>query len=466
MLNISNNKLNERVDLSQYECGKQAFGKEHYKAFNRFLVTFGIIGLIILFLPWTQNINAPGLVTTLTPDQRPQTIQSPIPGRIEKWYVKEGEKVKKGDTILFISEIKNEYFDPNLVTRTNQQIKAKNSSVLSYSEKVNALNNQIAALSNERELKYKQAQNKLLQSKLKAKSDSIDFEAAKTNLSIAEKQFNRTQQLQTEGLKSVTEVEEKRLKLQETQAKLISQENKFLAAKNEIINAEVELNRINAEYIDKISKARSDKFTAQSNQFDAEAQVSKLESDYTNYSIRNDLYYIKAPQDGYINKAIKAGIGETFKEGEQLVGIMPSTYDIAIETFVDPIDLPLIHVGEKFRVQFDGWPAIVFSGWPNVSYGTYGAEVVAIERFISPNGKFRVLLSPDKDDHKWPEAIRVGSGARTIGLLDDVPIWYEIWRQLNGFPPNYYTPATKDKNSAVTPTAASNAASNSTSTKK
>lgn len=440
MLNISNNKLDDRLDLTKYECGKKAFGKEHFKAFNRFLITFGIIGIIILFLPWTQNITAPGMVTTLTPDQRPQTIQSPIPGRIEKWYVREGDFVNKGDTILHISEVKNEYFDPNLVERTDQQIKAKSSSVTSYSEKVKALNTQISALINEKQLKLKQAKNKLLQARLKTKSDSIDFEAAKTNLGIAETQFNRTQQLQSEGLKAITDVEAKRLKLQETQAKLISQENKFLASKNEIINAQVELNRIDAEYADKISKARSDKFTAQSNQFDAEAQVSKLESDYTNYSIRNDMYYIKAPQDGFINKAIKGGIGETFKEGEQLVGIMPSKYDIAIETFVDPIDLPLVHLGEEFRVQFDGWPAIIFSGWPNVSYGTYGAKVVAIERFISPNGKFRVLLAPDEDDYAWPEAIRVGSGARTIGLLEDVPIWFELWRQLNGFPPNYYQP--------------------------
>ncbi|MGB2683812.1 MAG: biotin/lipoyl-binding protein [Olleya sp.] len=440
MLNISTNSVNKNVDISRYTSVQRALTRRHYKHFNRLLIIFGVIGIIILFLPWTQNITASGLVTTLTPDQRPQTIQSPIPGRIEKWFVKEGDFVAKGDTILFISEIKNEYFDPNLVERTSQQIKAKSSSVQSYAGKVNALNNQISALANERKLKLEQAENKLLQSKLKVKSDSIDFEASKTNLGIAQKQFERTQQLQTEGLKAVTDVEEKRLKLQETQAKLISQENKYLAAQNEIINAKVELNRISAEYSDKISKAQSDKFTAESSGFDAEAQVTKLENDFTNYSMRNDMYYIKAPQDGYINKAIKAGIGETFKEGEQLVGISPSNFDIAIETFINPIDLPLVHEGEVFRVQFDGWPAIIFSGWPNVSYGTYGAKVVAIERFISPNGKFRVLLAPVENEHKWPEAIRVGSGARAIGLLEDVPIWFELWRQLNGFPPNYYQP--------------------------
>lgn len=445
MLNISHNPVNKKVDLSKYQSHRKVFHKRHFKHFNRFLMAFAIVGVIILFLPWTQNINSRGLVTTLTPDQRPQTIQSPIPGRIEKWFVREGDMVKKGDTILFISEIKNEYFDPNLVNRTGQQIKAKEASVTSYGFKVNSLNNQIGALRNERKLKLEQAQNKLLQAKLKVKSDSIDFEASKIDLQIAERQIGAIQNLYDEGLKSLTELEEKKSKFQEKQAKLISQENKYLASKNQVINAMVEINRVQAEYIDKISKAESDKFTAQSNQFDAEAQVTKLESDFTNYEIRNDMYYITAPQDGFINRAIKGGIGETFKEGEQLVGIMPSNYDVAVEMFVEPIDLPLVHLGEKVRVQFDGWPVIVFSGWPNISYGTYGAEVVAIERFISPNGKFRVLVAPDKNDHEWPEEIRVGSGAMTIALLEDVPIWFELWRKLNGFPPNYYQPEGTEK---------------------
>ncbi|TXE20223.1 HlyD family efflux transporter periplasmic adaptor subunit [Psychroserpens burtonensis] len=440
MLNISNNKLNTKIDLSKYKSAQKVFHKRHFKHFNRFLKAFAIVVFIIMFLPWTQNINSRGRVTTLTPDQRPQTIQSPIPGRIEKWHVREGDFVKKGDTILFISEVKNEYFDPDLVNRTGQQIKAKEASVNSYGFKVNALNNQIGALSRERQLKLEQAENKLLQSKLKVQSDSNDLVAVIIDLSIAERQIGAIQNLYDEDLKSLTELEEKRSKFQEKQAKRISQENKFLVAKNEVINAKVEINRVRAEYAEKISKAQSDKFTAESNGFDAEAQVTKLESDFTSYEIRNDMYYIKAPQNGYINKAIIGGIGETFKEGQRLVGIMPSDYDLAVETFVNPIDLPLIHLNEKVRVQFDGWPAIIFSGWPNVSYGTYGAKVVAIENFISENGKFRILLAPDETDHEWPEAIRVGSGAKTIALLEDVPIWFELWRNLNGFPPNYYQP--------------------------
>jgi len=440
MLNISPNKLNRKIDLMRFKSAQKVFHMRHYKHFNRFLLAFSLIGFIVLFLPWTQTISGTGYLTTRNPEHRPQTIQSPIPGRIEKWYVQEGDFVEKGDTILFISEVKNEYFDPNLISRTGDQIKSKSMAVTSYQGKVKALNSQIGALINERVLKLEQARNKLLQSKLKVQSDSIDLEAAKTNIQIAKRQYDRVVQLEGEGLKAVTDVEEKKLKLQETQAKLISQENKLLASRNEILNATVEISRVRAEYTDKISKAQSDMFTAQSNQFDGEAQVTKLENEYSNYEIRSAMYYIRAPQSGYINKALQAGIGETFKEGDRLVGIMPSNYDLAVETFVAPIDLPLLHVGEKVRIQFDGWPAIVFSGWPNVSYGTYGGQVIAIETFISDNGKYRILIAPDAEDHEWPKDIRVGSGANTLALLEDVAIWYELWRQLNGFPPNYYQP--------------------------
>ncbi|MGB5417343.1 HlyD family secretion protein, partial [Algibacter sp.] len=278
MLNISHNQLNKKIDLAAYKSGKKIMNIKYYKYFNRFLLAAAIIGFIVLFLPWTQNITGQGIVTTLKPNQRPQHIQSQIPGRIEAWYVQEGDEVKKGDTILRISEVKSEYFDDRLMERTNDQIQAKSSSVTAYGGKVDALNRQISALRNEQTLKLEQTKNKLMQSHLKVKSDSIDLEAAKTNLKIAETQFNRIETLQEEGLKAVKDVEEKRLKLQETQAKLISQENKYLASQNEVINARLELSRTNAAFTDKISKAQSDMFTAQSSGFDTQAQVTKLEN--------------------------------------------------------------------------------------------------------------------------------------------------------------------------------------------
>lgn len=443
MLNISNNSVSKNIDLTAFKSGKDIFTKHYHKRFKKFLLVFSSVILVILFLPWTQNISGKGNVTTLTPNQRPQTLQSQIPGRIEQWFVREGDFVKKGDTILRISEIKSDYFDNQLTQRTKDQLNIKTESVNAYKNKVIALENQINALQRERGLKLEQAKNKLAQAHLKVKSDSIDLQAAQTKNGIAKIQFERAVNLQKEGLKAVKDVEEKRAKLQEATAKFISQQNKYLVSKNNVINASLNISTLQASYDDKLAKAKSSLFTAKSATLDTEAQVSKLAINVANYTKRNSLLYITAPQDGYINKAIKSGIGETFKAGEALVGIMPANYELAVEMYVRPIDLPLIHIDEDVRVQFDGWPAIVFSGWPNVSYGTYGAKVVAIENFISSNGKYRVLLAPNKNTEPWPKAIRVGSGAKTIALLDNVPIWFELWRQINSFPPNFYQPNKK-----------------------
>tara|TARA_R110000868_G_scaffold190153_2_gene433774 strand:- start:63 stop:1418 length:1356 start_codon:yes stop_codon:yes gene_type:complete len=438
MLNISDNNKHAATQLERYKTIKGLEARPHYKILNRLITLIAIIALVTLFLPWTQNISGKGAVTTIKPNQRPQSIQSVISGRIEKWYVQEGDYVKKGDTILFISEIKEDYMDPNLVQNTKNQLDAKSQALNSYSSKYGALASQILSIQSEKSLKLEQAENKLKQARFKIKSDSIDLVAVKTQLKIANTQFNRAVQLNKEGLKALTDVEEKRLKQQEVEAKIITQENKLLTTQNELLNAKVELNRIVAEYNEKVAKAESDQFTALSNQYDTEAQVNKLKNQYANYSIRNGMYYIRAAQNGYINRALQAGIGETIKEGTPIATVMPSEYDIAVETFVNPLDLPLISKGAKVRIWFDGWPTIVFSGWPDMSYGTFGGRIIAVEKFISDNGKFRVLIAPDPAEAAWPKQLSIGSGAQTIALLNTVPVWFEIWRTLNGFPPDYY----------------------------
>lgn len=403
------------------------------------LYVLGIL-LIILFLPWTQNIESPGSVTALSPNNRPQTIHAIIAGRIEKWYVQEGQFVKKGDTLLFLSEIKSEYMDPQLIQRTESAMKSKENSADSYMSKVKSLDKQIDALIDNRVVKLQQARNKVRQTRLKVVSDSMDYQANAKQLEIAVKQYERTNELYKQNLKSLTEVENKRLKVQEMEAKVVSLENKLYTSKNELLNALTEIDAIDADYRDKIAKSESEKASALSSLYDTEATVTKMQNQISNYSIRSGYYYVRAPQSGYISKALKNGVGETVKDGAELISIVPNLSDFAVEMFVSPTDLPLIHVGNKVRLQFDGWPAIVFSGWPQVSYGSYGGKIVAVDNFVGANGKYRVLVAPDPKDHPWPKGLRMGVAVKTMTLLKNVPIYYEFWRKINGFPPNYYTP--------------------------
>jgi len=449
MLNISKNTIKDSSPFIGAKSLEITLPKKESKKQLKILIWVIVAFFLMLFLPWTQNIRSKGLVTALRPDQRPQTIHSIIAGRIEKWYVAEGDYVAAGDTILRISEVKDEYFDSLLLPRTQQQVDAKTQAAQSSGEKVGALENQISALEQNNILKLQQARNNLKIAELKVQSDSMELVQAKVNYDIGKYQLDRAEQLLKEGLISVTTMEGRRLKFQEVQAKLIGSENKFLSSKNEFITSRIDLSAIDNEFKDKVAKANSDKFTALSSQFDAEATVTKLENQYSNYEQRAQYRYILAPQNGYIAKAIQVGIGETIKEGAEIVNIVPADAELAVEMYVQPVDLPLVQPGNKVRFIFDGWPAIVFSGWPQLSNGTFGGVVIAIDQFAGPTNQYRVLVTEDPEEEGWPDLLRMGSGAEGIALFNDVPVWYEIWRQLNGFPADYYSQEEKDKTASA-----------------
>ncbi len=406
---------------------------------NFTLFFFGII-VVSLFLPWQQNIRGNGVLTAFAPEDRPQTIESTIAGRIEQWYIREGQFVKKGDTIVFLSEIKDAYFDPKIIQRLTEEIDAKQSSISSTRDKVAALDVQIAALKDGLKFSTDKARNKFQQAKNKLSIDSIDLVAAKTELDIAKLQVVRADTLYQKGLISLVQYEGRKLKVQDATAKYIGSENKVLLAKNEVTNALIELNSIQADYGDKISKALSEKNSSLSYVFEAEGELAKKRNYQANVEVRRGFYVVRAPRDGYVVKAIKLGLGETIKEGEAIATITPAEPNLAAEVYIKAMDLPLVSIGNKVRLQFDGWPAIQFSGWPSVSVGTFGGTVAVIDMVDSEKSSYRILVVPDPEDEPWPELIRVGSGVYGWAMLKTVPVWYEIWRQLNGFPPDMIIP--------------------------
>lgn len=418
--------------------------KPYSKAIKYSLSTLLIAGFIVLLMPWTQSISSYGKVSTLNPENRPQTITSRIPGRIEKWYIREGDLVKKNDTIAFISEIKDEYVDPQLISRSESIIKAKETTIKSYEDKISAVDSQIDALNKSLLLKIQQARNKIIQAKLKITTDSIEAITSTNNFKVAEEQLKRYEDLLSKGVISKTELENRRVKVQDALAKKASADNKFISTKNELLNAEIELNSIQQDYQEKLMKTESDKFSALSLLYEGEGSLTKLQNQLANYSMRKGFYYVLAPQDGYITKTNVQGIGEIVKEGAALCNIVPKQDEQAVELYIDPVDLPLVQKGQKVQLQFDGWPAFVFSGWPGISYGTYTAEIVAYDKMLSENGKFRILAK--NTGQKWPEAIQIGSGVKGFALLKNVPLFYELWRTINGFPPEFYTSGKTNNN--------------------
>ena len=66
---------------------------------------FLVIVIALIFTPWQQSVPGKGRVIALTPVERQQSIEAPVEGRIVKWHVVEGTRVKAGEPVVEIRQI-------------------------------------------------------------------------------------------------------------------------------------------------------------------------------------------------------------------------------------------------------------------------------------------------------------------------------------------------------------------------
>jgi len=421
-------------DDSSLYSAKLLNSSRSYRTFVYWVCGLLAVSAAALFLPWQQNIQGRGAVTALNPSARPQVVPSVIGGRIQEWYVREGQYVERGAPILRIAEVKDEYLDPGTVDRYREQLRAKEGAIVAKLAKVESLGRQIRWLEEGLSLSLQKARNTLVQS-------AAAVEAAVADSSIAQDQYLRRERLKNDGLSSLNDLQQAGLRVQQNNAKLVE-------ARNKLLNARIELNSLEADYGDKIAKARADSSATMAEVDEGRADVAKLRNAYDNLRIRNSFYEIRAPQDGYVVQAIRSGVGEQVSAGSPVVTIQAAVVNQAVALYVRPVDVPLISAGRKVRLQFDGWPALQFSGWPSVSVGTFGGVVAVVDRVSQPDGTFRVLVTPDPDDEPWPEQVRLGSPVLGWAMLDEVRLGFELWRRLNAFPPSIAPPEGESKGSA------------------
>ncbi|MEM6396278.1 MAG: HlyD family efflux transporter periplasmic adaptor subunit [Bacteroidota bacterium] len=438
MLNISSqpNKLPDH--LHKFQKDPEAVMPATHRSFRRWLFVLFILGFIFCFLPWIQNISADGTITTLLPQDRPQQVNTLIDAQLIEWRVREGQTVLKGDTLAELAEINPDFLDPMLVERTEAQADAKQNSAISYLNKSNALASQAVNLRNQLVQTLQQLDAKEKQTLAKIDAQKANIVNAREQLTIAEIQLKRTDSLfQFVGNKSRADVEEKRRKQQAELAKLTKEENKLIELENDLNIVRLDMERKTSDFQTKINKADSDRYSALSDYQASLGDQQKLEVQAEGLSRRSSFYHILAPQSGIVSEILVRGLGETVKSGDALLTIVPNSPQLAVEMFVEQPDFPLVRLGQEVRFEFDGYPALIFSGWPGTSFGAYEGEIVGIDNVTNSAGEYRIMVAPVAGK-PWPDLIRPGGGARAFAMLDQVPLWYEIWRQLNGFPPEFY----------------------------
>ena len=233
--------------------------------------------ILFLFLPWTQNVQSNGLVTTRLQENRPQNIQSQIAGKISQWKVKEGDQVKKGDTILVLTEVKDNYLDPRLVERTREQANAKRANIGYYKGKASASQYQMEAIERGRALKIEQIKNDFSQLQSKLNAEQAELLAATNDYTLAQDQRDRQRKMYQDGLVSQTQLQQREVAFQNALAKKTIVENKIAQTKQALANNQLEQNRAIQEYMEKRQKAEGDRLSSLSEANASLADASKLE---------------------------------------------------------------------------------------------------------------------------------------------------------------------------------------------
>ena len=392
-----------------------------FRYFARWCLGFGVLILVGLFLPWQQNVQAVGDVTALDPADRPQQAVATVGGRVVEWYVAEGETVRAGTPLVALAEVKESYLDPRTLERAGVQVAQKTAAVAAKRGKAAALLRQGAALDSARGFARIKADNRIAQ--LRA-----SLTAARLEDSLAAVQAERVAALFAEGLRSRTELEQARQRAQRAAALALEQQAGLATAR-------ADRDAVDADYAEKLAKVDAEREATLADVAEGEAEVAKLATGRANLEERQALLVVRAPRDGIVVRALRGGTGEIVKDGEAVATVQPATPGLAVALKVRARDVPLLRIGDPVRLEFDGWPAVQFSGWPSVAVGTFGGRVAVIDHVAQADGTYRVLVSGDPADEAWPEALRMGSGARAWAMLREVRVWFELWRLLNGFPP-------------------------------
>ncbi len=406
-----------------------------------------LLPLLLVFVPWTQTVHGTGKVVAFHPVQRPQYVVSPIEGRIKKWYVVEGDRVKGGQRI--VEMVDN---DPELERRLLAEEQAIVDRLRAAEARVRDIENRVANVQASWELAKSVQAAVLQQAKLQLQTFQFDLIGLEAEQLSMQQNYDRIRSLvnsEMGGLASVRDLEVATQNLNTATAKVNAQKLRIQLAEQSVKVAQDSLEKMEADRLAQISQERASLRAA-------EAEVALIRREKTQIEVRiarQRAQYVDSPVDGTVFRLLAAGEagGILVRPGERLAIIVPDIKSennkhgltgenypgIVAELQIDGNDLPLIRKGDAVRLQFEGWPAVQFVGWPSVAVGTFGGRVYLVDPTADDKGYFRILVEPDPSDQPWPDQDYLRQGVRAQGwvVLNRVSLGWELWRRLNTFPP-------------------------------
>ncbi len=398
---------------------------------------------LLAFVPWQQTVMGRGTVVAFSPVERMQVITARVSGQVRQWHVVEGSRVKMNDRLVDIEDNDRELeerlnaqraFLGERLTASRQEVEeqkaAADAQVSARLAAVRAAEANRDAAKRAIEVAEQALANAEFSESFE-QSRSEMFEDLFTNPTFGglESKLNRDE-ARMRADRATTDSDRAQAELERARANLLTQESLVMQA--------------DASGLSAIAVARSNLRKSEQNLFSIQRDLQDIENRIERFKAR----LVVAPCDGVVYR-VAANVsqgGQYVKDGEELCTIVPDNNDRVVELLLNGLDAPLVlgyaeRTGEMphVRLQFEGWPAIQFSAFPELAIGTFGGKVRQVDPASTASGQFRVLIEPDemRPGEKWPDEEFLRQGNQAIGwvFLNRVSLGFELWRRLNGFPP-------------------------------
>lgn len=407
------------------------------RALHRLAQVLGAFCLLLIpvafFVPWQQNVAANGRVIALDPLDRIQVIPAPVTGVLTEVLVQEGSFVQAGDLLARMRDQ-----DPYFAARLVEQVEIAETKLEAADKMVDIYDQQRSFLKSALDQAVRAANFEMEVAVENLGALEEDRRGYGANLEQKRADFERKRNLFEGGATSEFEFQKAERDFLEAQAKVQSADKRVEQARSQRNAKEADIGKVQGAEQAKIEKLNSDQQDAISKRQLAEKELLEAKSRLQ----RQETQEVRAKRTGTVLRIHAASNADLISQGAPLIELIPETESLAVELWVRGVDAPLVSPGRKVRLQFEGWPAVQFAGWPSVAVGTFGAEVLFVEAHGNPQGEFRVLVVPDEEVQEWPNQRYLRQGIRANGwlLLNEVSLAYEVWRNLNAFPPSVQAP--------------------------
>lgn len=396
------------------------------------VVAFALVVLGLVFVPWQQSAPGKGRVIAFSPVERPQTIEAPVEGRVSRWYVEEGARVREGDPLVDLSDN-----DPDFMARLDSERAALDQRAQAARARLAAVEERIAALRSSQQAAVRAAEERVRMGQDRTRAAQQAVDAAEAARRAADLNLERQNPLFEKGLASKRTVELAELDAARARTEVERARAALGAARSEVSALLADQARVVQDTAAQINDAGATRAAVQAEVAAAQAELLRLDVRVA----RQSTQAVKAPRDGTVLRIVARQGGEMVKSGEALALFVPDTAARAVELWVEGNDVNLVRRDQPVRLVFEGWPAVQFAGWPTLAVGTYGARVAFVDAADDGHGRFRVVIVPEGPEG-WPPSEHLRQGTRVNGwiLLNRVRLGYELWRLWNGFPQDWTAP--------------------------